>query len=298
MILCLESKMKTSANGILELCEHEGVTPAPYLDSVGVWSWGVGHTAAAGGPDPREMPRGFPAGEEALREAIVSAIKQLDVDLSAYEDDVNQAIRVPLAQHEFDALVSFHYNTGGIHRARLTKAINAREANAFEHFMGWLKPPEIRGRRTAEMRLFQTGDYDANGDAIPVWGTDGNGKLTSPIKTISGAWVLSVMGREVPPPKPAEVPVEVQAVVADADKPAMASSTVKAQLRSVLGGLAAPLGVWWASQPEGTQTALIVGGVAAVVGLAMLGQGAVHTILERLRKSGLARIALDLVAIK
>ena len=32
---------------------------------------------------------------------------------------------VPLAPHEFDALVSFHYNTGAIARAALTGAFNA-----------------------------------------------------------------------------------------------------------------------------------------------------------------------------
>lgn len=36
----------------------------------------------------------------------------------------NEAVTVRLEQHEFDALVSFDFNTGGIYRANLTKQLN------------------------------------------------------------------------------------------------------------------------------------------------------------------------------
>jgi lysozyme len=58
------------------------------------------------------------------------------------------------------------------------------------HFMGWLRPPEIRKRLIAEMALFWTGDYAANGDAVPIWRTDGKGKLTRILRTMSGAQLL------------------------------------------------------------------------------------------------------------
>ena len=35
--------------------------PGPYLDVKGVWTFGIGHTAAAGAPDPATLPRGMPA---------------------------------------------------------------------------------------------------------------------------------------------------------------------------------------------------------------------------------------------
>jgi lysozyme len=41
--------MTISAPGLIEIAEHEGIVPAPYLDSAGVRTWGIGHTAAAGG---------------------------------------------------------------------------------------------------------------------------------------------------------------------------------------------------------------------------------------------------------
>jgi lysozyme len=268
--------MKTSNRGVLELCEHEGIVPAPYRDSVGVWTWGVGHTAAAGGPDPEQMPRAFPVGEQAINDEIVRAIKQLAVDLVRYEDDVNQAIRVPLEQHEFDALVSFHYNTGGIHQAKLTDAINAGRSDAADRFMGWLKPPEIRGRRTAEMRLFQTGDYDANGDQIPVWGTNGNGKLTRPIRTVNGAWVLDVMGRGNPEPLPVKMPSEAKQVIEDADKnPALS--------RTIWGAVAGVVSAGWSAFQSADP----------MVQIAMLGVVAVLLFIfaERIRKMRLGRAA-------
>lgn len=182
--------MRTSDKGILEIAEHEGIVPAPYRDSVGVMTYGIGHTAAAGGLDPATMSLAMPDDIEA---AVDHAIGVFRDDLTEYEDRVNAAIKVPLKQHQFDALVSFDFNTGGIHRARLTAAINAGNPNAARHFMGWLRPPEIRKRRTAEMRLFQTGDYDANGDTIPIWRTNGRGKLTGILRTMDGAELLDRM---------------------------------------------------------------------------------------------------------
>ena len=182
--------MKLSDKGLLEIAEHEGIVPAPYLDSVGVWTFGVGHTKNAGGLDPAQMPKGMP---EDFHAGLDLAVETFREDAKKYEDRVNKAIKVPLEQHEFDALVSFDLNTGGIHRAKLTKRINAGDQNASESFFGWLRPPELRKRRTAEKNLFDTGDYDANGTKIPVWGVNEKGKLTGVIAQMSGHEFLSRM---------------------------------------------------------------------------------------------------------
>lgn len=191
--------MKVSNRGLLEICEHEGIVPAPYYDSAGVLTFGIGHTKAAGGIDPATMARGMPAD---LDEAIDKAIAVFRADVPKYERRVNDAINVPLEQHEFDALVSFDFNTGGIHRAHLTKAINAQQADASRHFFGWLKPPEIRKRRTAEKNLFDTGNYDGNGSTIPVWRVDANGKLRGIYTTITGDELLRRMAPAMPEPAP------------------------------------------------------------------------------------------------
>ena len=183
--------MKISKRGLLEIAEHEGIVPGPYLDSRGVWTWGIGHTAAAGDPDPEKMARGMP---DDIDTAIIGALRQFDRDLEDYERRVNRAIKVPLAQHQFDALVSFDFNTGGIFKARLTRRINASDPGAADSFMGWLKPPEIRRRRTDEMHLFQTGDYRANGDAIKVWRVEGNGHLRGLSHVLHGNEVLAMIG--------------------------------------------------------------------------------------------------------
>jgi len=182
--------MKISNRGLLEIAEHEGIVPEPYLDSRGIWTWGIGHTAAAGDPDPEAMARGMP---DNVDDAIIGALKQFDRDLDTYERRVNAAIKVPLKQHQFDALVSFDFNTGGIFRARLTTRINAGDPDASDSFMGWLKPPEIRGRRVDEMRLFLTGNYRANGDAINVWRVDDKGHLRGLDRVMHGDEVLAMM---------------------------------------------------------------------------------------------------------
>lgn len=192
--------MRTSPKGIVEIAEHEGIVPAPYRDSVGVMTFGVGHTAAAGGLDPREMNSAMPTGV-ALDKAVDRALMLFRDDLVKYEARVNGAIKVPLKQHEFDALVSWDFNTGGATwrspaglPPQLVRQINAGDKSG-AGFMGWLKPPEIRKRRTAEQRLFKTGDYDHNGTMVPIWGTNGAGRLTKIIGQMDGHELLRRMGR-------------------------------------------------------------------------------------------------------
>jgi lysozyme len=192
--------MTLSPAGLIEIVEYEDIVPAPYRDSVGIWTWGIGHTAAAGGPDPARMHRAMPQDVDA---AMLAAIDQFAIDVKGYEARLIDAIRMPLAQHQFDALVSFDFNTGGIHRAKLTAAINAGDPDAARHFMGWLRPPEIRKRRTAEIALFRTGDYAANGDTVPIWRTDGRGRLTGVLRTMSGEELLR---RIAAVPIPADLP--------------------------------------------------------------------------------------------
>jgi lysozyme len=227
--------MTISTRGLIEIAEHEGIVPVPYLDSVGVWTWGIGHTAAAGGPDPAKMPRAMPQDIDA---AVMAAIEQFAIDVKGYMARVNEAINVPLLQHQFDALVSFDFNTGGIHRARLTAAINAGDPEAAQHFLGWLKPPEIRKRRTAEMNLFRTGDYAANGDAVLIWRTDGKGRLAGILRTISGEELLR---RIEAAPIPADLPrmVDFAPAIAAAARARAAQVTAAHALADLEAALAA-----------------------------------------------------------
>lgn len=143
--------MQTSTAGLMALIGHEGIVLSRYLDSVGVWTLGIGHTKAAGNPDPATF-----LGELMLGEAV----GLFRHDIMKYEAAVAKAVKVPLKQHEFDALVSFHYNTGGIGTASFVKKLNSGDrAGALKGIMDWRKPAEIIPRRTAERDLFKTGKY-------------------------------------------------------------------------------------------------------------------------------------------
>lgn len=159
--------MNVSTQGLIALIGHEGIVLSRYRDSVGVWTIGVGHTSAAGGIDPRTF-----TGQLTMRQALAL----LRTDIAKYEADVRRAVTVALEQHEFDALVSFHYNTGAVARAELTASLNAgNRSKAGRQFLNYMKPPEIGNRRRAESTLFLTGQYpDA---AVTVYPATRDGKV-------------------------------------------------------------------------------------------------------------------------
>ena len=186
--------------GLLALARHEGIVPAPYLDVVRVWTFGVGHTAAAGAPDPGLLPRGMPADLDA---GIGAALRLFRADLTRYEAEVLRAVTVPLSTHEFDALVSFHYNTGAIGRAALTRALNAGDrTDAGAAFMNWLRPASLRSRREAERDLFLHGRYPEG--PIPVWAADADGRVdfSRPMRRLAEPQALALL-RPVPAAEPA-----------------------------------------------------------------------------------------------
>ena len=204
--------MQMTDRGLLALVRHEGIVPGPYTDVKQVWTFGIGHTAAAGAPDPATMPRGMPAD---LNAGIREAIRVFRTDLARYEAAVLRAVKVPLEPHEFDALVSFHYNTGGIAKAALTRHLNAGDrASAAAAFMGWLKPAAIRPRREAERALFVTGRYPAG--TIPVWSVDRNGRVdfSRPIRRLTEDEALALL-------RPASVTVPRPSVPAATPEPAI-----------------------------------------------------------------------------
>jgi lysozyme len=148
---------RMSDAGLKELVGHEGIVLTRFRDSVGVWTIGIGHTKAAGPPDPKSF-----AGKLTIAESLDLFRK----DVARYEDAVAAVLKVAVSQAEFDALVSFHFNTGGIKRASLVKSINiGNKKRAAKEFMNWSKPPEIVTRRRKEQRLFESGSYSNGGEA-------------------------------------------------------------------------------------------------------------------------------------
>lgn len=162
--------MKVSDQGLLEIMSHEAVVLSPYQDSVGVWTYGVGHTKSAGAPNPDKMEKGADT-------SIGEAVATFKRDISKYEKRVNDAVTETVSQTEFDALVSFDFNTGGIYKAFLTGSLNAgNHIAAGQQFMGWVKPPEIIERRKKEQKLFMEGVYSNDGK-ISVYPADKRGRV-------------------------------------------------------------------------------------------------------------------------
>ncbi|MEL6362300.1 MAG: lysozyme [Pseudomonadota bacterium] len=173
--------MKTSPRGAFAIAAHEGIVPAAYLDSVGVRTFGIGHTASAGYPDPATISMEMP---EDLGPNMALAIQTFLADLAIFERRVLAATEgVELEQHQFDALVSFDFNTGGIHRARLTQRINAGNFAPDlikTGFMGWTKAggkvrEYLKRRRTEEAAMFNLGEYPAAA-SVPVWSVTPSGR--------------------------------------------------------------------------------------------------------------------------
>ncbi|MFC6689184.1 lysozyme [Jhaorihella thermophila] len=188
----------------MALARHEGIVPGPYRDSAGTWTFGIGHTAAAGPPDPALMPRGMP---DDLDAGIREAFRVFRADLSAYEADVLRAVTVPLAPHEFDALVSFHYNTGGIAKAALTRHLNAgNRVAAADAFLNWRRPAAIIPRREAERDLFRHGRYPTG--TIPVWDVDAQGcvDFSRPVRWLTETQALLLLRPSPAPPPSASKP--------------------------------------------------------------------------------------------
>src|SRR5689334_13939701 len=97
---------------------EEAIVLSAYNDGTGTMTIGAGHTAAAGPPVPRS----------GLTITLTEAINIFRTDLAKFEAQVQAAVRTPLAQHQFDALVSWHFNTGAISKAGLTQKLNAGDA--------------------------------------------------------------------------------------------------------------------------------------------------------------------------
>lgn len=135
--------MKMSDAGRRVLTEREGVRLTAYKDSVGVWTIGVGHTAAAGPPKPVQ---GMTITHKEADEIFARDLKQV-------EQAVEKALkRRPLPNH-FDAYVSFAFNVGasGMARSTSVKLYNEGDLDgAARALMNWLKPPELTSRRRAE----------------------------------------------------------------------------------------------------------------------------------------------------
>jgi len=149
--------MDISEPGIAMLEAEEGVVLRAYRCPAGVWTIGAGLTAASGVVTPRAGMVITPDEASAL---LAKALER------NYEPAVDRAMWPGRpVQHEFDAGVMFHFNTGAIGRASWVKAWITDNADAARRgLMAWNKGggkvlPGLVKRREREADLLLKGVY-------------------------------------------------------------------------------------------------------------------------------------------
>jgi lysozyme len=146
----------TSERGIALIQQYESLRLDAYRDGGGVWTIGWGHTALA---------------RPGMVITRAEAERLLRGDLETAEREVAKRVTVPLNQSQFDALVSFEFNTGGLvlrgskgqpQDSTLLTLLNTGDyIGAAAEFAKWHRDngKRVKGllrRRAAEMVLFLT----------------------------------------------------------------------------------------------------------------------------------------------
>lgn len=149
--------MKISQQGLDLIKRYEqgpggGVALESYLCSGGKWTIGWGHT--------KGVRFDQHATEDQCRQFLLD-------DTAEAEAAVNRLVKVPLAQHQFDALAVFVFNIGATEfvTSTLRKKLNAGDyTGAAKEFPRWNKARGVvmKGlvrRRADERNLFLTGSF-------------------------------------------------------------------------------------------------------------------------------------------
>ncbi len=133
--------------GLNLIKDFEGLRLSSYRDAVGVWTIGYGHTRTAG------------PGQRITNEQATALLRQ---DVATFEKAVSQAVRVPITNNQFAALVSFAYNvgSGALNSSTLLRRLNAGDVSgAADEFLRWNRAggqvlAGLTRRRVAERDLF------------------------------------------------------------------------------------------------------------------------------------------------
>lgn len=130
--------MRISEKGLAMIEKFEGCLLKASNKLDGVWTIGYGQTGRYYG---KRVRRGMTTTKAEAHAWL------RDHSIKTYEDAVTQAVKVPLNQNQFDALVSFTYNVG---------------VGAF--------------KQSTALRKLNAGDYTGAADALTMW-TKCNGKV-------------------------------------------------------------------------------------------------------------------------
>ena len=143
----IEENLMAIAKSTLDfITKEEGSRNKAYQDSKGLWTIGVGHL--------------IKTDEEYLLTATLTDEQVEDLlrkDLKWCSEAVETSVKVPLLQHQFDALYSLCFNIGGTNFSNSTvvKKINQNDMQgAADAILNWNKPEVLINRRKRERALF------------------------------------------------------------------------------------------------------------------------------------------------
>jgi lysozyme len=147
--LPLEAPRYISDTGLALIKRWEGCRISAYQCPAKVWTIGYGHTKTC---------------KPGMKITLAEAERLLRQDLAEFEQAVSKLVKVPLSQHQFDALVSFAFNvgSGALAKSTLLSLLNRKNyLAAAEEFKRWTKAGNVtlRGlvdRRQEEYELFMS----------------------------------------------------------------------------------------------------------------------------------------------
>lgn len=142
--------MKTSPEAFELIKKWEGYVGTAKDDGFGNITVGYGHTSAAG---PPAVTQGLTVTPQRAEEILHN-------DLARVEKAVDDLVKVELSQSEFDALVSFQFNTGGLGRSTLLRDLNNEQYDevpaelARWTYSNGQDVPGLHTRRANEIKLW------------------------------------------------------------------------------------------------------------------------------------------------
>lgn len=143
-----------SSVGYNMIKKWEGVKLEAYQDVAGIWTIGIGTIKYPNGVRVRK-------GDKITLEQALSYLKN---DCLWVDRCLDNSIKVPVTQNQFDALASFVYNVGETAfktSTLLTKLNNKEYGAAADEFLRWVnaggkKQKGLENRRQDERKLFLT----------------------------------------------------------------------------------------------------------------------------------------------
>jgi lysozyme len=141
-----ENVMAIAKSTLSFITKEEGLRNKAYKDSKGLWTIGVGHLIK---PDEKHLLTATLTDQE-VEELLQS-------DLKWCQDAVDNNVKVPLTQNQYDALYSLCFNIGetNFRKSTVLRKINENDLKgAADAILMWNKPEVLINRRKRERALF------------------------------------------------------------------------------------------------------------------------------------------------